>query len=187
MGQYYVAIILGERNLTTKEFIRMWMCPGGYSNGSKLTEHCYKTNKFVQAFEYLLTPEGMAYKSRAVWAGDYADKEPASDGEEPMNLHSMTDAQEQKVIRPPHRSTAEYRYIINHDKKQYVDKDSQRPDADGFIIHPLPLLLAEGNGQGGGDYRGNDEMKVGIWARDVISVEKEVPEGYTKLEVNFYE
>ena len=194
MGQYYKAIILGERGLTKKEFIRLWMSPYGYGNGSKLMEHSYKGNKFVETFEFMLSPEGRAYKSRPVWAGDYADEEPATaDNEEQQNLYTMANDDEQtpmgdKLIQPPARSTTEYRYIVNHNKKQYVDKQRNDKENDyGFRIHPLPLLIAEGNGRGGGDYRGNEEEKVGIWARDIISVEKTVPEGYTELEVEFYE
>ena len=52
-------------------------------------------------------------------------------------------------------------------------------------INPLPLLLAQGNGQGGGDYRGKNENTVGIWAKNEISIEFEVPEGYKELIVSF--
>ena len=47
-------------------------------------------------------------------------------------------------------------------------------DKDGWIIHPLPLLTCEGNGRGGGDFRGNNPW-IGKWARDVISIEKKLP------------
>ena len=33
------------------------------------------------------------------------------------------------------------------------------------------MLTALGNGQGGGDYRGKEEEKIGAWAGDWISVE----------------
>ena len=56
-----------------------------------------------------------------------------------------------------------------------------------LTIHPLPLLTAEGNGRGGGDYYGSDMELVGTWARDVISVERQVPEGYSELVCNFTE
>ena len=67
----------------------------------------------------------------------------------------------------------------NHTKKQYVDKTKFK------CYHPLPLLLAEGNGRGGGDYYGSNEDKIGIWARDVISVEDEKPEGYEEYETGY--
>ncbi len=41
-----------------------------------------------------------------------------------------------------------------------------------FKIHPLPILTAETDGGGGGDYRGQDPLGVmGTWARDSISME----------------
>ena len=51
--------------------------------------------------------------------------------------------------------------------------------------HPLPLLVAEGNCRGGGDYNGINENIVGSWARDVISVENNIQEGYTEFECKF--
>jgi hypothetical protein len=86
-----------------------------------------------------------------------------------------------------HRSTAEYRFIVNHDTKQYVDKGESRSGDSTYRIHPLPLLTVEGNGRGNGDYYGSSEDKVGIWARNTLSVEKEPPQGYSELKLNFME
>ena len=72
-----------------------------------------------------------------------------------------------------------YRYIINHSKKQFVDK-TKAPKQENFALHPLPLLTCEGNGRGGGDYR-DDAPIVGKWARDIISVEEVAPEGFEEL------
>lgn len=204
MGQYYKAIVLGPKSLTKKELIRLWMSPYAYGNGSKLMEHSYIGNSYVESFEFLLSPEGRAYMSRVVWAGDYADEEPVPTGtqepkqdeeKEAQNLYSLAADDESDetignlLLQPPKRSTTKYRYIVNHDKKQYVDKQKVKPDAEHheLRIHPLPLLTAEGNGRGGGDFRGRDEDKVGIWARDVISVEEQPPPDYTELEVDFME
>ena len=173
MGQYYKAIILGPSGLTY-EHIRTWLCSFSYGNGTKLMEHSYLKNKYVCTFERLLCPEGMFYMSRAVWAGDYADKEPNLD----KNLHEL--AEDEKVIAPNDRIDKKYRFLVNHTKKQYVDKEALESN-----IHPLPLLLCEGNGRGGGDYHGVDEAMCGLWARDVISVEEESPEGYAQLLCRF--
>jgi hypothetical protein len=80
----------------------------------------------------------------------------------------------------PHHDTKDYPYLVNHTKKQYVDKRKEE-------IHPLPLLTAEGNGAGGGDYRGDNEILCGDWARDVISIETEPPVGYEELLCKFRE
>lgn len=82
-----------------------------------------------------------------------------------------------------------YRFIVNHTKEEYVNKNTV-PSIKGWRVHPLPLLTCSGNGRGGGDYYPNndlDEMFVGNWAGDVISLEKNIPKGYMKIIPNFYE
>jgi hypothetical protein len=178
MGQYYIPMILGVKDV--KEFIRLWLDAHMYGNGLKLTEHSYIGNEFVSAFEYQISEDGPFYKSRVVWAGDYADKEPESD----VNLYSMASGDEysetSKMQTPKSRITSCYRYIVNHTKKQYVDKEALKSD-----FHPLPLLTCEGNGAGGGDYRRHNEELCGTWARDVVSVNRTMPEGYTELQCEF--
>jgi hypothetical protein len=122
--------------------------------------------------------------ARVVWAGDYADPECESE----KNLYKLADEQDYKNIAPPDRIMGAYRYIVNHTKKLYVDKESVKAEPQyGLRVHPLSLLTAEGNGRGGGDYRGSKQELVGTWARDVISVEKGVPDGFTLLEADFME
>jgi hypothetical protein len=258
MGQYYIAIILGEKGLP-RERVRGWSNPHRWNTGAKLMEHSYLANAFVESFEYLIGPNGLAHKSRVVWAGDYADKErqrlaapsaacvahtpvpagqgtsasverpavPAVDhandgslaapastttaaaaelegcagalhpdageghegdgdlGEEheavdfpARNMYHMVE--EGTRLPTSRRSTDQYRYLVNHDTLQYVDKRR------GSFIHPLPLLTAEGNGRGGGDYYGRDKHMVGRWARHVLSVETDPPAGdFTELVVQF--
>lgn len=176
-------MILGEK--ARKEFIRMWMWGHMYQQGLKLMEHSYIGNPFVSAFEFQISEDGPFYKSRVVWAGDYADTEPESDHDGPglemngKNLYSMAMDEERpnlKLQKPLIRDTSMYRYIVNHTKKQYVDKQNFIDD-----LHPLPLLTCEGNGRGGGDYRGSSETLCGSWARDVISADRKAPEGYSEL------
>ena len=168
MGQYYYPIILNSNGK-----IVVWMCAHNYNNGLKLMEHSYLGNNFVSTFEFGLSPEGPHYKSRVVWAGDYADKEP----DQEKNLYQMCD--EYTMISPQVKETKMYCYIINHSKKQFVDK-TKTPKQENFALHPLPLLTCEGNGRGGGDYRGESPL-IGSWARDIISVEEVAPEGFEEL------
>jgi len=178
MGQYYLAVILDS----TGKFIRTWLNPHNYGDGAKLMEHSYIDDPFVSAVECLLCPEGMFYKSPLVWAGDYADMEP----EESENLHALTDSPLNchKGLRPERKDMSSYRYIVNHTKGQYVDKNYI---VEGSSIHPLPLLTADGNGRGGGDYDGDDMELVGTWRGHVISVETTIPFGYTPLVCEFRE
>ena len=146
-----------------------------YGHMSKLMEHSYIGNKFVELAEDLLSPEGEWYENSFVWAGDYADEEPSGN-----NLYTL--AKEIKINL--HNGSSAGRYIINHSLKEYVDKEKAPKDEEGWSVHPLPLLTCEGNGRGGGDYR-IDNDSIGYWARDRISVENSIPEGYTELIPNF--
>jgi hypothetical protein len=185
MGQYYIAVILGEKPDGGLEFVRAWVNPHAYANGSKLMEHSYVGNPYVGAVEWLLSPLGYFWKSRLVWAGDYAD--PEVDGKTLYEL--AQDEHEKKEMSPMPHNMEKYYFLVNHTKKQYVDKSKALTDRDGLRIHPLPLLTAEGNGRGGGDYCGSHAQAelVGSWARDVISVEKAAPAGYEELVCEFSE
>ena len=160
MGQGYRAIILSDDG----KVIRTWLDPHEHNNGYKLIEHSYVGNEFVEAVESLICPTGMFYKSRIVWAGDYGDSEP---GAESKNLYELAD--ERPISRPHVEDMSEYLYVVNHTKQEYMYKGPRGS------MHCLPLMTAEGNGRGGGDYNGPSMDLVGRWARDVISVEKEAP------------
>jgi len=182
MGQGYMAVILSDDG----KFIRTWVHPHNYGNGYKLTEHSYIGNRFVSMVESLLCPEGMFYKCRVVWAGDYADNEAGLD----TNLHHLASSpiNVNKAFNADHvGDMTKYRYLVNHSKRLYVDKNLLHDAGGGYDFHPLPLLTAEGNGRGGGDYSGSNAELVGTWARDVISVEDVYPENYSELSVDFSE
>jgi hypothetical protein len=85
----------------------------------------------------------------------------------------MCEAKEPFVYRG---DLVSYTYIVNHTKRVYVKK--------GTGVHPLPILTAEGNGRGSGDYEGQNMDLVGTWARDVISMENEAPD-YTLVACEF--
>ena len=166
MGQYYYPIILDADGK-----IVVWMDPTAYGEGQKLMEHAYLRNPFVNTFEFALSPEGPHYKSRVVWAGDYADPEPGKE----TNLHHQCN--EYNLIHPQEKDASSYRYLVNHTKQQYVDKEAIH------TLHPLPLLTAEGNGRGGGDIHDAPPL-VGSWARDVISIEKTIPEDFEEVVIS---
>jgi len=172
MGQYYLALILGEKGAHSTEIIRQAINPHHYSNGGKLLEHGYVGNNFMEAVEAQLMPKSPFFKSRLVWAGDYADAEP--DG---VNLY-YTAHENKELFSEKQPSTDMPLYVINHSKQVYFLKTSRK-------IHPLCILTAEGNGRGGGDYHGLDEELAGTWARDVISVEHTPPSDYTLKKFRF--
>jgi len=168
MGQYYYAVILDANG-----WIRVWMAPGF---GVKLMEHSYLSNEGVGAFEWELTPEGRHYMSRVAWCGDYADAEPGLG----KNLHVICNERNDLMLRSTGNNAREYVFLVNHTKRQFVDKSKVPKGLEGLQIHPLPLLTCEGNGRGGGDFHGTSPL-IGSWARDVISAEKTAPDGFTEL------
>ena len=168
MGQYYKAVTLGDNKKTVKQ----WLSSYDFDNGAKLMEHSWSENLFVKSFERLIVNN----PQRVVWAGDYADE---CKGLKTNIYDRCKDNNKVPKDEVYPVGVLVSRYIINHSKKQFVDK-TKVPDNDGWIIHPLPLLTAEGNGRGGGDYRGESPI-IGTWARDLISVGREIPEGYTEL------
>lgn len=187
MGQYYRPV-----NLDNLEFLS----PYDYNNGLKLMEHSWIGNNFVGMVESLLSPKGNWYKCRLVWAGDYMDYEvfiPANyeGNKEDINIYEYV-GRFGKKIKPKHNSLSN-KYIINHTKKEYVDKAECQVDhewqSDPWKIHPLPLLTchASANGRGGGDYHGKDMKNVGRWCGDLISIENTKPEEYKEIKPKFKE
>jgi len=172
MGQYYKPCILQDDAKT----IKAWANSHDYNNGLKLMEHSYIKNEFVGAIEKQLTPHGSWYKSKIVWAGDYADND-----EGDVNLYDKAD-DNTKFVPPAGVVDKSYKYLINHSKRLFVNKTKIKsiPDLKGAKIHPLPLLTCEGNGRGGGDFRGQHDL-IGSWARDVISVEAVKPLNYKEV------
>ncbi len=184
MGQYYKPCILAEDRKTVKE----WLYSHDYNNGLKLMEHSWDKNEFVGAFESLIREN----PQHVCWAGDYADSEDGT--EEGKTLYNKcTEAKELK--KRPDPCIVSDRYIINHTKKEFVDKaktlkgKAEWMEGEGWKIHPLPLLTCEGNGRGGGDFGGKDAHNIiGSWARDLISVSIEKPgKDYTEIMFDLYE
>jgi hypothetical protein len=177
MGQYYKAAILAKN----KKTIKKWMYSHDYSNGLKLMEHSYIGNNFVSTFESQL----ISNPQHVVWGGDYAD----NCNRNKTNVYQRCSESLQVTPKDCKVDPKVYRYLVNHSKKVYVDKNdiSEINNWPGTKIHPLPLLTCEGNGRGGGDFRGNEQGIVGSWARDLISVEKECPIKYELLDFKLRE
>jgi len=177
MGQYYKPIILGSLN---KNEVKTWMYSHHFNNGLKLMEHSWIGNDFVAAFETQIKNN----PQRVVWAGDYADP---CKGKK-TNLYKR--CEDKTNVKPTERvSLIESRFIVNHTKKSFVDKQAIKTRrTDDWKIHPLPLLTCEGNGLGGGDFGGEGNGKlVGSWARDIISVESKKPKGFKEVKFNLTE
>jgi len=188
MGQYYKGI-----NLDKREFIK----PHDYGNGAKLMEHSYIENTLLDTVEHLFSPKGHWHKTRFVWAGDYMDEglfiEPLAQKGNIRALFPKEDtlyeyaSEHFKTISEKKSYDPTLRFIVNHTKKEYVDKEKVRTGEYDMKIHPLPLLTSSGNGRGGGDYHDDSSPYVGSWAGDVISMETSIPDGYKEIVPDFLE
>lgn len=172
MGQYYRAV-----DIDTGECILTW----DHDCGAKLTEHSYVGNGFTDAVQHAIG-EGR----RIVLCGDYA-----WDGGYGDRLRAMgfdADPWESDRRIPVAADAVEpggYRFTIDVDRGEYVDRSRAcvawvtRDEGTGKVsivrYDPTCLLLAVGNGLGGGDYRdhgdgdapSNADM-VGAWAGDAL-------------------
>ena len=75
------------------------------------------------------------------------------------------------------------KYLINYDKKEFVNKTKVPKDSDGWQMHPLPILTCEGNGRGGGDFRGESKL-IGSWSRDrigVVTKKSDIPKDFKEV------
>lgn len=164
MGQYYNIIIKPQGEEKVHAYDRT--IDGEYTM-AKLMEHSWYLNPMVNAISEKLYNK----PSQIAWVGDYADENELYHCAYPKNgkyckLHKT-------------EFTLNGRYLVNHTKKLILDcwgyvvkSIEQNPDKkyNRWVIHPLPLLTALGNGRGGGDYRGNNEDKVGSWAWDTLEI-----------------
>jgi len=171
MGQYYKPV-----SLEKKEFLYSH----DYKNGLKLMEHSWLDNNFINAVEHLLKRGGKWYGDSILWAGDYADNEPDSKN----NIYGIVDEEGKKIKPSTEKKDNSLRYLKNLDTKEFVDLKkvpvTELYEGWEWRIHPLPLLTCEGNGRGGGDYRGSSDL-VGKWARNRVIIQKSKPRNCKEL------
>ena len=200
MGQYYSPILLKKNWKLSKQPVVMSLYSWDFNNGLKLMEHSYVGNYFVQAMQYVLAKYGNDL--HFVWCGDYADDIKTHYYPNGVNLYSkaselMEDGkfgnEYYKFVSgniPKFGDLHDYKYIINKSKKEYVVV----PELENgkWVIHPLPILCANSNGLGGGDYEPTcvrDEQYIGRWAYDIIKVSDDENDikGYKEIKPDFHE
>lgn len=186
MGQYYRGVVLEKNTKKTKKIIvKKAFCCYAHKNGAKLMEHSYVGNWYVKEYEHALANQFFGFPF--VWAGDYADNMYGISVYDAA--HNYIDTRKIEEVTPL-KDLPTYKYIINLDKKVFVRIPEAYDENGKYIltIHPLPLLCADGNGGGGGDYWGANETLVGSWAYDRIGVSNELPDNIkTELIVTFKE
>jgi hypothetical protein len=168
MGQYWVPVLAGpDRAKPFAKDIEGWAYAHDFGGGLKLMEHAYVNDMMVM--EICRHLHGRS--QRVVWAGDYADPEP--EGKNLYNLVRELHMMPMKISPSIEVADApEFKWLLNIDKCEYVNL-SILPGEDP--IHPLPLLTADSNGRGGGDYTRGAGMKyVGQWAGNNIGIAEEI-------------
>ena len=213
MGQYYKAVFLAENKKPIAS-----VSSYDFGSGAKLMEHSWAKNPFVRFVErqLMVAPQKLVWAGDYA---DHEDPTTITEREiklladeeseywnsaklkaEGVNLYSLADTIGKLIHdeRVENKYEHDYKgvapltakYLVNHDKKQFVNKTKVPKDGDGWSVHPLPLLTCEGNGRGGGDFYINPEKKqgnvklIGLWARDrisVVSTKAEIPKGFTEL------
>ena len=198
MGQYYHPSVLKKNWKTAKNPVECSLYSHKFNNGLKLMEHSYAGNGFVGAMCHLLATTYKGYPF--VWVGDYADNQITKcypkgkqdeNGNEGAYIYGFaSDVCETKRIGDLTTSLIasgatgkQYAYAINFTKKEFVK--IPKFNKKEWRIHPLPLLCADGNGRGGGDY-GFDDERVGSWAYDRIGVTNSKKETEGMIEVDWY-
>ena len=205
MGQYYNC--LTKRGDLVKNYnLQIKDCSGDFNFEGKdnplepddhyvnvkLMGHCWWENEFMLS----ITSKLWRNKMQIAWVGDYASSccdEGADDDISPKTLCEMSyNIFDESRIEAGYM-TLKDKLLVNHTKKIYIDgneyfSQNRQPDHEWVCIHPLPLLTAVGNGQGGGDYSGTDIEHVGSWRWNMVEVidnSEKLPSDYKKVEYHF--
>lgn len=158
---------------------------GDYADGMAASAASTALRKeHLKFIEKIKKEIGMTNDQRLYW-GDVAEK-----GEKfkEYTLEELFDSYDLKLGQKC--SCDQFRYLYNTKRKEYVDSFKILPSYVGeykseinFVkLDAYSLLIAIGNGLGGGDYFGPDENLVGLWASssDSIIISEKSPKEYAE-------
>lgn len=158
---------------------------GDYADGMAASAASTALRKeHLKFIEKIKKEIGMTNDQRLYW-GDVAKK-----GEKfkEYTLEELFDSYDLKLGQKC--SCDQFRYLYNTKRKEYVDSFKILPSYVGeykseinFVkLDAYSLLIAIGNGLGGGDYFGPDENLVGLWAStsDSIIISEKSPKEYAE-------
>lgn len=199
MGQYYGAYI--EDSEDSKQY-RTFLCPGYL----KLTEHAYLKNDMVGEVMLQIWDR----PSKVAWIGDYSEDGSnfglsAEDFQKRYNRVWKHESHKTRMYsndKIPDEKLKLYEdlshfFVVNESKKCYISLDEyaqayqKKTNDSPWILHPLALLTACGNGSGGGDYHTDDpflEDAVGSWAFDIVYAtydKSAIPSDYKNVSTNW--
>ena len=188
MGQYYQPILGDKFGCHCVVFDRSI---NGTYTPAKLMEHSWWDNDFVNSFSARL----YKHKRRVIWCGDYAEPDDFNfQFDSPIYVPNYYEIWGETTRPRGSKSSAftlDDKFLINHDTRQFVDLNEYKAISthDNWIVHPLPLLTAVGNGRGFGDFHeGNIGYEhVGIWAWNLLSIVDSIPHSFSKFNLVFKE
>lgn len=177
MGQYYMTVLQDSEG--------KWrtLHPHHYNNGLKLMEHSWVGNSYCNAVVEELERDGPSFVAHI---GDYAgdlEEIPGRGSESRLNA-SYNKAwgrnRDRYIVNPtsPDRHKGPV-YICCPRTQTYLKYEFDCGDESE--VNTFMILIAVGNGLGGGDYHGVNQDKVGAWAFEKLHVQFEPPEGYTRI------
>ena len=196
MGQYYHAVLerQGKENYSVFQPIvnDEWQ-------GLKLTEHSWMGNDFMS----IIAKKIYKKPTRVIWVGDYSEDEELQALNPKFNLDNTYNSKKARgvVSKRINKDILKNKFLVNHDKKVYIDLNRYFLIADefnkgldddgnvddfwkGWVLNPISLLTAVGNNRGTGDYYDDDRTtcfeSVGTWAYNLISLEDKAPVDYTE-------
>lgn len=202
MGQYYTPVEIISLDDGTHFAINSFSCQvkGLRYNGVKLMEHSWWENDFLVNFCARLYEKSREnnHETHILWLGDYADLNCLSSLEGLSVCYAGVARRSwlKQALQDPNRKEDDIdnanpdfsltnKYLVNTTKQEFINCTtyySYNCDIDGWCIHPLPLLTAVGNGEGGGDYFGVNTELVGRWAGDALYIDDEEPaESFTEI------
>lgn len=192
MGQYYQIATSDKVNgKITNHCVQV---KGTSWTGLKLMEHSYYGNHTINAVCALLFQKPMYI----AWVGDYCETDKRTSRELRKTLYNACYVGDYCEVWNKVDRSNKWKYLVNHTTKQYLDLEKHfemchENDTFGngeyICIHPLPLLVAIGNGLGGGDYYEGyvNYDKTGKWAWNKISIEENSPKNYKEIVCPFSE
>lgn len=196
MGQYY-NILVGDLPASEKTTYKVYdRSVDTQYTMAKLTEFSWFGNPFCDA----LANELLENPKVIIWCGDYAEN---SDLEKipyckykHITIDKIWDRANYETIAKKDFDWSN-KYILNLSKFEFINVNKYwnnsviMIDKEPWVLNPIAILTAVGNGRGGGDYFGSDMEHVGRWAGDVIVISErnpaEISSNYLELNVTFKE
>ena len=185
MGQYYTVANVDKKQMFSPD-------------GIKLTEHSWIGNDSMQKLYELLMTDWK--KDRVVVAGDYFEASENKDvglGDIEGQIYDQEWDRPDLTIKgtdEDHIQEQQTRFYISYDKKEFIDlsklpKFTPYWDSKDWIFNPLSLMIACGNGRGGGDFDEENQgfEFVGRWAGNRVGIEEKAPKGFKEIKPDFKE